>query len=70
MNKKKTKEVEKETIIEPVVPVADTGSSASEGMTAVPAMPLRINPLVGDLGREDLNLLAQKINEIIEFLNK
>lgn len=49
---KKTKEVEKEVVVEAV---------------AKPVLPL---PLGITLGREDLDSLVKKLNEIIEYLGK
>ena len=31
---------------------------------------IKIMPFSGDFGREDINLLRDKVNEIINFINK
>jgi hypothetical protein len=40
-----------------------------KGSTPEPA-PLNINPILENFGREDLHRLRDKINEVIDFINK
>ena len=44
------------------------GSSTATGNEPLPEV--RINSFSGDFGRVDINLLRDKVNEIIDFLNK
>lgn len=55
----------------------DTATIEISGTTTNPqststliAEPLKVNPFSGDFGRVDINLLRDKVNEIIDYINK
>ena len=65
--------------IEKIKEKVDTTTTETSGTTTNPQStstyiaeekPLKINPFSGDFGRQDINELRNKVNEIIDFLNK
>jgi hypothetical protein len=52
--------------VSPVVPEEPKPEIISEPKPA----PIKIAPFSGDFGREDFNKLRDKVNEVIDFINK
>ena len=70
MKTKKVVKVDKK--VEKIEKVASTPPSemTSGGENSTSSLVAKIAPFSGDFGRQDINLLRNKVNEIIDFLNK
>ena len=65
--KKKIKEIE---IKETTAKAEDSDVKVIEQETKITLEPVNIGKISEDFGREDINIIARKVNEIIDAVNK